>query len=79
MYNKVVKEIFVGVCILVIVWDYWCLVIGRMSGIEMSFCDVKLEMKKYRNICYDGEFLDLLFEVEDVMIFKLFFILLKVL
>lgn len=66
LYNKVVKEIFIGFCVLVIVCDYWCLVIGWLSGVEMLVCDVKLEMKKYINICYDGEIFLFLFEVEDI-------------
>ena len=66
LYNKVAKEIPTGARILAIARDYWRLVTGRMSGIEMSPRDAKLEMKKHRNTRYDGEFLDLLLEAEDV-------------
>ena len=66
LYNKVAKEIPAGARILAIARDYWRLVTGRMSGIEMSPRDAKLEMKKHRNTRYDGEFLDLLLEAEDV-------------
>ena len=71
LYNKVAKEIPVGARILAIARDYWRLVTGRMSGIEMSPRDAKLEMKKHRNTRYDGEFLDLLLEAEDVTTSKL--------
>ena len=70
-YNKVAKEIPAGARILAIARDYWRLVTGRMSGIEMSPRDAKLEMKKHRNTRYDGEFLDLLLEAEDVTTSKL--------
>ncbi|WP_394222873.1 response regulator [Alteromonas gracilis] len=66
LYKKVAKEIPVGARILAIARDYWRLVTGRMSGIEMTPRDAKLEMKKHRNTRYDGEFLDLLLEAEDV-------------
>ena len=71
LYNKVAKEIPTGARILAIARDYWRLVTGRMSGIEMSPRDAKLEMKKHRNTRYDGEFLDLLLEAEDVTTSKL--------
>ena len=71
LYNKVAKEIPAGARILAIARDYWRLVTGRMSGIEMSPRDAKLEMKKHRNTRYDGEFLDLLLEAEDVTTSKL--------
>lgn len=66
LYKKVAKEIPVGARILAIARDYWRLVTGRLSGIELSPRDAKLEMKKHRNTRYDGEFLDLLLEAEDV-------------
>ena len=71
LYNKVAKEIPAGARILAIARDYWRLVTGRMSGVEMSPRDAKLEMKKHRNTRYDGEFLDLLLEAEDVTTSKL--------
>lgn len=71
LYNKVAKEIPAGARILAIARDYWRHVTGRMSGIEMSPRDAKLEMKKHRNTRYDGEFLDLLLEAEDVTTSKL--------
>lgn len=66
LYNKVAKEIPVGARIVSIARDYWRLVTGRMSGIEMNPRDAKLEMKKHRNTRYDGEFLDILLEAEDI-------------
>jgi len=71
LYKKVAKEIPVGARILAIARDYWRLVTGRMNGIEMTPRDAKLEMKKHRNTRYDGEFLDLLLEAEDVTTSKL--------
>lgn len=71
LYNKVAKEIPVGARILAISRDYWRLVTGRMSGVELSPRDAKFEMKKHRNTRYDGEFLDLLLEAEDVTTSKL--------
>ncbi|GFD75949.1 two-component system response regulator [Tenacibaculum sp. KUL113] len=71
LYNKVAKEIPAGARILAIARDYWRHVTGRMSGIEMSPRDAKLEMKKHRNTRYDGEFLDFLLEAEDVTTSKL--------
>ena len=71
LYNKVAKEIPVGARILAIARDYWRLITGRMSGVEMSPRDAKLEMKKHRNTRYDGEFLDILLEAEDVSTSKL--------
>ncbi|MEC8376086.1 MAG: response regulator, partial [Pseudomonadota bacterium] len=49
LYKKVAKEIPVGARILAIARDYWRLVTGRLSGIELSPRDAKLEMKKHRN------------------------------
>ncbi|BFT31628.1 response regulator [Alteromonas sp. D210916BOD_24] len=69
--KKVAKEIPVGARILAIARDYWRLITGRMSGIEMSPRDAKLEMKKHRNTRYDGEFLDFLLEDKDVSTSKL--------
>ena len=46
--------------------DYWRLVTGRMSGVEMQPRDAKAEMKKHRNTRYDGEYLDLLLSAEDI-------------
>jgi len=66
LYNKVAKEIPVGARILAIARDYWRLVTGRMSGVEMQPRDAKVEMKKHRNTRYDGEFLDLLLSAEDI-------------
>ena len=71
LYKKVAKEIPVGARILAIARDYWRLVTGRMNGIEMTPRDAKLEMKKHRNTRYDGEFLELLLEAEDVTTSKL--------
>ena len=66
LYNKVAKEIPVGARILAIARDYWRLVTGRMSGVEMQPRDAKIEMKKHRNTRYDGEYLDLLLSAEDI-------------
>ena len=64
--NKVAKEIPVGARILAISRDYWRLVTGRMTGVEMAPRDAKAEMKKHRNTRYDGEFLDLLLSADDI-------------
>ena len=64
--NKVAKEIPVGARILAIARDYWRLVTGRMTGVEMAPWDAKAEMKKHRNTRYDGEFLDLLLSADDI-------------
>lgn len=66
LYNKVTKEIPVGARILSIARDYWRLVTGRMTGVEMLPRDAKAEMKKHRNTRYDGEYLDLLLSAEDI-------------
>lgn len=70
--NKMVaKEIPVGARIIAIARDYWRLVTGRMTGAEMSPRDAKIEMKKHRNTRYDGEFLDVLLDADDMSTSKL--------
>ena len=66
LYNKVAKEIPIGSRVLAIARDYWRLVTGRLSGVEMLARDAKLEMKKHTNTRYDGEILSLLLEAEDI-------------
>jgi hypothetical protein len=46
--------------------DYWRLITGRLTGVEMRPEDAKIEMKKHRNTRYDGEVLDLLLNADDI-------------
>ena len=55
-----------GARVLAIARDYWRLVTGRLSGIEMAPREAKLEMKKHKNTRYDGEILDILLNAQDV-------------
>jgi response regulator RpfG family c-di-GMP phosphodiesterase len=65
-YKKVAKEIPLGARIVAIARDYWRLVTGRLTGVEMRPEDAKIEMKKHRNTRYDGEVLDLLLNADDI-------------
>ncbi|GEA07133.1 two-component system response regulator [Alteromonas sp. KUL42] len=66
LYKKVANEIPVGARILAIARDYLRLITGRMTGIEVSPRDAKVELKKHRNTRYDGEYLDLLLNIDAV-------------
>lgn len=66
LYNKVAKEIPVGARILAVARDYWRLVAGRQTGVDMTPRDAKLELKKHRNTRYDAEILDILLNSEEV-------------
>jgi len=66
LYKKVANEIPVGARILAIARDYLRLITGRMTGIEVSPRDAKVELKKHRNTRYDGEYLDLLRNIHAV-------------
>ncbi|WP_334030988.1 response regulator [Alteromonas sp. P256] len=65
-YKKVAKEIPLGARIVAIARDYWRLITGRLTGVEMRPEDAKIEMKKHRNTRYDGEVLDLLLNADDI-------------
>lgn len=58
--KRVGNAIPVGARIIAIARDYWRAVTGRHSGQNIAPDIVKAEMKKLRNIKYDGEILDLL-------------------
>ena len=66
LYKKVANEIPVGARILAIARDYLRLITGRMNGVEVSSRDAKVELKKHRNTRYDGEYLDLLLDIDAV-------------
>ncbi len=66
LYKKVASEIPVGARILAIARDYLRLITGRMNGVEVSSRDAKVELKKHRNTRYDGEYLDLLLDIDAV-------------
>lgn len=58
--KRVANAIPVGARIIAIARDYWRAVTGRHTGQAIDPDTVKSEMKKLRNIKYDGEILDLL-------------------
>ncbi len=56
-----------GAKILSVARDYWRYTLGRMTKNNMNEMQVKTEMKKFANIRYDPEILEILFNTDNIV------------
>ena len=64
-YKLTAKQIPIGAKILAVAADYWRLTLGKTTGEEMTFSEVKTEMSKHIGTKYDPEILDISFSLEN--------------